>query len=145
MSLLSCYLMVQLLIVVVVMVVILCVVLLIVIGVYFGFVRDMVMLDGVDGLRPEVLAKLEAAFEIAGTPFRVTSAFRSEGNNAIVGGVPQSAHLRGFAVDLAVANSRSRFLLLRALFEVGFCRIGVYKDHVHVDCDLTLDQDVLWL
>ena len=88
---------------------------------------------------------LDQARELAGIPFIITSGFRTPGENAMAGGVKDSAHLKGIAVDLRCSSSRERFLILKGLFSVGFPRIGIYKNHIHADIDVIKDLNVCWL
>ncbi len=103
----------------------------------------------VGGLRPELALRLDIARDIAGVPFRITSGFRSRARNKAVGGKSNSAHLRGWAVDLFVPtrSSRKRYHLVRGLFLAGFRRVVLYRDKscVHADADPSLPQDVLVL
>lgn len=88
--------------------------------------------------------KLESAEAFYGMAFVISSGFRSEAVNRAVDGVADSAHLSGLAVDIVCKNSISRFKIVRALFMVGFCRIGIDKDYIHVDDSKILPQNVLW-
>lgn len=96
----------------------------------------------VEGLNEEFVAKLDMARKIAGIPFIITSGFRSpEKNKSIIGSVPDSAHLKGLAVDLRVENAHEVSLIFDAAKEVGITRRIVYVDekfqpvHVHLDVD----------
>lgn len=75
----------------------------------------------------------------------VTSGVRTVEENSAVGGVVNSSHLEGLAVDILVNDSRHRFSVVAALLDVGFRRIGIGKSHIHVDCSLSLPQGVLFL
>ena len=97
------------------------------------------------GLKPELVKMLDEARDIAGIPFVITSGLRSSEKNEDVGGVDNSAHTKGLGVDLRCNNSANRHTMLRSLFAVGFNRIGVYKTHIHADCDKTLPQNVVWV
>ena len=102
--------------------------------------------EEVKGLDVGLVGMLDKARGIAGIPFVITSGLRTLGENASAGGVSDSSHLRGYAVDLACATSSERWKMVHSLILVGFNRIGVYTDHhVHVDCDPSLPPDVLWL
>lgn len=101
--------------------------------------------DEIKGLDHELVAMLDMARHKAGVPFIITSGVRSAIHNVEVGGVHDSAHETGKAVDLACEDSRTRFLMLKALFEVGFKRLGLYPRHIHVDIAFDKDQDVTWL
>jgi zinc D-Ala-D-Ala carboxypeptidase len=99
----------------------------------------------VEGLDPLLLGKLYRARALARVPFRITSGKRSTAENALAGGVSDSSHIRGLAVDLACVDSIERFHMLNAIFLVGFTRVGVYNFHIHVDVDPTLPQNVAWV
>lgn len=97
-----------------------------------------------DKMNNSLLQKLDNARGFAGIPFKITSSFRSADHNRKIGGKPNSAHTRGLAVDLACSDSRSRKIILDSLLRVGFNRIGIANDFIHVDCDKSLPQDVIW-
>lgn len=80
---------------------------------------------------------LDAAREIAGIKFTLASTRRQ--------GSGTSAHNTGHAVDIRCSDSVSRFVIVAALFAVGFRRIGIYDKHIHADNSETHDQDVCWI
>ena len=92
----------------------------------------------------DFLAKLDEAREYANIPFIINSAYRSPEHNAKVGGKPGSSHIKGLAVDISAKDSRTRFLVLDALFAVGFTRIGIADSFIHVDSDIDKSQNVIW-
>ena len=91
------------------------------------------------------LNMLDDARSIAGVPFFINSGFRTPERNALVGGKPDSSHLKGCAADIKAIDSRSRGLILKALRQVGFTRIGIAKTFIHVDSEESKDQNVTWL
>jgi len=91
------------------------------------------------------LLMLDRAREYAGIPFVISSGFRCEKHNREVGGSPTSSHLKGKAVDIVADNSRRRYIILKALMKVGFTRIGIGKNFIHVDNDESKVQGVIWL
>lgn len=97
---------------------------------------------GMERMDPGFLAMLEEARELAGIPFVLSSAYRCPKHNRAVGGVEDSAHVRGYAVDIRCVDSHSRFVILQALFEAGFRRIELAPTWVHVDTDPEKPQDV---
>lgn len=107
------------------------------------------------GVDSEVVAKLDAARHKAGIPFIIAQPpVRTPERNAAVGGVADSAHLRGLAIDLHVADSTSLFRMISALLEVGFQRLvigirieagKVVYHNLHVDLDTSLPRPVLAL
>lgn len=101
--------------------------------------------EEVAGLDQELVAKLDWARGRAGVPFTITNGLRTQDQNDSVGGVQDSAHLRGLAVDIRCVSGDNRFKMVNALFLAGFRRIGVYDAHIHVDLDLSLPQEVLWV
>lgn len=70
---------------------------------------------GYQKMDPDFLRLLERARTLAGTPFRLNSAYRCKAHNRAVGGVPGSSHTKGLAVDIAADNTRIRFLVLVSL------------------------------
>jgi len=101
-------------------------------------------LDNLDKMDKTFLLKLDEARERAGIPFVINSGYRSPEHNAKIGGKPNSSHLKGLAVDISVTNSRQRFIVLNALLEVGFTRIGIADTFIHVDLDNGKSKDVIW-
>ena len=107
--------------------------------------------DEVKGLDFEFIALLDRARHLSKIPFIITSGLRDWKKNQEVGGNEDSAHLKGFAADLACNNSLSRFKIVRALLDVGLSRVGIYKKgiyekgHIHVDHDFTKTQNVMWV
>lgn len=100
----------------------------------------------VEGLSDEIIKRLENAREIAGIPIVITSGLRTpETNQSTVGAVEDSSHLTGLAVDMRISESRQRFLMVSALLQVGFKRLGVYDKHIHADIDESKDQEVIWV
>lgn len=99
----------------------------------------------VEGLDHAFVEKLDKARELSQVPFKITSGRRTLlANEQVPGAVRDSAHLDGLAVDLLCTESWKRFKIVKALIEVGFCRIGIYEKHIHADASLTLPQNVMW-
>jgi len=82
-----------------------------------------------------LLSLLEKLRDYAGKPVHITSGYRCPSWNKQVGGVPNSYHSQGMAVDLVV-KGMSVDALARAVERVGFTGIGRYLDarlFVHAD------------
>ena len=97
---------------------------------------------GVEKMDADLLKMLDEARDIAGIPFSLTSAYRCAKHNKAVGGVEDSAHTRGYAVDIRCVDSHSRFVMLQALLEAGFRRIELAPTWIHVDNDPDKPRDV---
>lgn len=92
-------------------------------------------------LHPQLRKMLDNAREIAKTPFVITSGFRTIQENQAVGGVPNSAHTKGLAADIACTNNHKRSDIIRGILNSGtpvFLEIG--KKHIHVDIDSSIHE-----
>lgn len=99
----------------------------------------------IKGLSPALVEMLDKARGLAGIPFVITSGLRTEERNETVGGVKDSAHLKGLAVDLLVKDSVAGGKILLGLVGAGFKRFGFYEDgHIHVDIDDTKPSPCYW-
>jgi len=74
----------------------------------------------------------------------ITSGYRCKKHNKKVGGSPTSSHLGGLAVDIACEASPLRFRILQTAVILGFARIGIYKNFIHLDIDRAKAQEVIW-
>lgn len=92
-----------------------------------------------------LLNMLDKARELANIPFIISSGYRTSFHNKKVGGVKDSSHLKGLAVDIVCNNSSDRFLIICALLQVGFTRIGIKDNSIHCDIDFKKDNPVIWL
>jgi len=99
---------------------------------------------GKSNISANLVLKLDLARELAETPFVITSGYRCPQHNEEVGGVKDSAHVLGLAVDIAVPNNVARLKIIRGLIIAGFRRIGIGKDFIHADIDKSKPQN-LWL
>ena len=95
-------------------------------------------------MQHSTLLMLCEARKIADVPFKINSGYRTIAHNTKVGGVSNSAHLKGYAADISTPNGKHQEKILIALRQAGFKRFGVYKNFVHVDNDPTKKQFVAW-
>ena len=100
-------------------------------------------------MRHDFLELLDFAREESGTPFKITSGFRTEAYNKDLlkrgyKASKNSSHLKGCAADISCTNSVKRSLIVRALINVGFTRLGIAKSFIHVDSDPS-KSDAIWL
>jgi zinc D-Ala-D-Ala carboxypeptidase len=91
------------------------------------------------------LKMLDDAREFADVPFTITSSWRSKAFNMEVKGKPNSAHLRGTAIDISCMSSYQRLQIVNGLLDAGFTRVGIAKTFIHADCDMELPQEVMWI
>ena len=74
-----------------------------------------------------------------------TSGYRCQACNKKAGGAAGSAHLRGKAIDIVPMSAEQRYEILGVAFLRGIKRIGIAKDHIHLDVDETLPLGVVWV
>ena len=100
-------------------------------------------------LHPFLIRKLNALEEKLGYELDITSAFRTIAHEVANSRKGDSSHCFGLAVDIYCPTSRGRFHLLSAAIELGFKRLGVYKNYVHLDVANYVEgqfksSDVIW-
>ena len=76
------------------------------------------------------MEKLECLRECYDRPMIITSGYRSQAHNSAIGGSPNSAHVQGRAVDVAVTGSDA-YDLIRLAIEHKFTGIGVAQRGAH--------------
>ena len=91
-----------------------------------------------------LILMLDFARHNAEVPFKISSGYRCQAWNKEVGGVLDSAHLKGLAADIAVKDNYHRFQILNALIHIGFQRIGIYTNYIHCDIDLSKYHPTIW-
>lgn len=96
-------------------------------------------------MQPAFVDKIDNLRRLYGKPIKINSGFRTFPHNRIVGGVLDSAHLNGSAVDIPAHTSGDRFKLVRIAFNLGIKRIGIGQTFIHMDDDTTKPQELLWL
>lgn len=90
-------------------------------------------------LQPVLWAVLDKARGLAGTPFIITSGFRTVAQNVAVGGVSNSAHLKGLAADILCTDNVKRSKILYGLLNCGTpLFIEIAKGHLHCDLDFSI-------
>ena len=88
---------------------------------------------------------LENARSLTSLPFIISSGFRTKNHNKKVSGVKNSSHLKGIACDIFCTTARDRFILINALIEGGFQRIGIAETFIHVDIDYSKPYPSIFL
>lgn len=87
---------------------------------------------GLCPMNPGFMAALQKLRNLWGKPIKISSGFRCEKHNTLVGGAKDSQHLKGKAGDCET-NAADRYDFVKLAFEVGFKGVGVAKSYVHLD------------
>jgi len=95
-------------------------------------------------MKATTLLMLCVARKIANVPFKINSGYRTPKHNKDVGGVTNSAHTRGYAIDISTPNGKNQELIVKALRKAGFVRFGIYTNFVHADNDPDKTQFAYW-
>jgi len=102
-----------------------------------------------EGIKDDLVFHLQMAHDMLPVHrvIIITSGYRCEEHNRDpkVGGKETSSHLKGLAADIKCDDSAYRFILIKALLKVGFARIGIGKDFIHVDLDMDKTQNLIWV
>ena len=94
--------------------------------------------EEMQGVIDDVGFRLDRAREFFGNPIILTCGYRSPEHNAEIGGVVNSSHTKGMAVDFkAPQDAAMREKLMWALGCAGFHRVESAPKHFHVDVDIT--------
>ena len=96
----------------------------------------------------EFIGMLDAARDLAGVQFKITSGYRIEADierlrKAGYKVSKNSSHLKGLAADIA-CSTEIRYNMLDSLMKVGFNRIGIADTFIHVDIDPDKPPFVIW-
>jgi len=89
--------------------------------------------------------QLQIARDYFGEPMVFSSGYRCLKLNKAVGGVANSAHTSGMAVDIEFTTEAHAKKLIEALIKAGFKRIGLGWSFIHVDIDMSKPNPACWL
>lgn len=81
----------------------------------------------------DLLLMVFAAIRRHTLPLVISSWVRCPEYNKLKGGVYNSGHLVGEAIDIHTFSKDERFKLVQTLMYVGFRRIIIYRRHIHTD------------
>ena len=115
---------------------------------YFSNEEIMCPCCGLNNINSFSIKKLDLLRATVGYPLKINSACRCEKHNSLVGGSSSSSHIctvlkPSFAFDVAINNDSERFMIVRTAISLGFHRIGIYKNFIHLDDDI-LKRPALW-
>lgn len=92
---------------------------------------------GLDNISIEFVEDLQDVRDAYGMAIKISSGCRCRKHNADVEGIPNSSHLFRVGADLVMPNNgKNKHALMRACF-IKFKRVFLYRDHIHVDEDIT--------
>lgn len=97
-------------------------------------------------LDDNVIIALQYIRDLSSNPIRVTSTYRTPAYNALIGGVSNSQHIQGRAIDFQwidnnyeeLVRFKSEFLkpnseLKQNLYDIGLRGLGFYETFLHID------------
>lgn len=102
---------------------------------------------GENNMQHEFMEKLQKLRTIYGKPMTITSGFRSVKHPIEAAKKSRAAgeHTRGMCADIACTNGQDRFLLVKMALELGFTRIGIAKNFLHIGLGGNgLPNNVIW-
>ena len=98
----------------------------------------------IDDMDENLIILLDRMRKIINQPIIINSAYRSveyekkKGRNGI------SSHCTGKAVDIHCGSDSYKFLIVQTALSLGFGRIGIGSNFVHLDLDNDKTQKVMW-
>jgi len=98
---------------------------------------------GENHIQLKFVAILDKIRDEYGKKMIVDSGYRTPEWNTKVGGVPDSAHIKGLAADIHCRDSLNRFKLTNIALKY-LNRIGIGKDFIHMDIDDNLPHPRMW-
>ena len=98
---------------------------------------------GANRMNASVVRRLQELRTKYGYPMQIASGFRCSKHNAEIEGNPESSHILGYAVDIAISSSSQRYNFLLTALEF-FDRIGVAGNFIHLDLDPHKIAKVIW-
>lgn len=104
------------------------------------------MTGALENIHPDLLERLKELERIFGKEIFITSGYRDPDHNKKVGGVTGSEHTYNPAegVDIACLRSPTRWSLVTIAMKLGFRRIGIGKNFVHLGIATDKPQNVMW-
>lgn len=95
-------------------------------------------------MNQKVIDVLDNLTELSGIHFMVNSGYRTLEHNMLVGGIVNSEHTKGNAIDIHVSDAATRYIVIKNLLLLNVSRIGVYNLFIHFDVSSVKPQNVIW-
>lgn len=84
-------------------------------------------------LKPDFLFRIESFRRILGFSMPITSGARCPTYNKKVGGVKNSMHPKGLAIDVLCTDSYARYMIMKLALRFEFKGLGVGSNFLHID------------
>jgi len=99
---------------------------------------------GLNNMNVKLVHMLDRTRDLVGNPIYLSSGSRCAEHNKNENGSPTSSHLKGLAADIRISNGTERYKVVSALLLVGFSRIGISENFIHVDLDMDKTLPIIW-
>jgi uncharacterized protein YcbK (DUF882 family) len=101
-------------------------------------IGDGVNICGLKQVMQIALVAVHKVYRKYNYPLEITSAFRDEYTNNLVGGHPRSKHLCGEAIDISISGIHKPIVvqqdIMHKIKELGF-DVVLESDHIHIEYD----------
>lgn len=97
---------------------------------------------GFSDINDKLLRIVDNTRDLCGRPLVITSGCRCAEHNKAVGGVPNSLHTKGGAVDIRAKTGKERLSIVKHALNQGATGIGVHKDFIHISYDDEIQEGV---
>ena len=102
-------------------------------------------ITGENKMTDEFMRKLQECRTLYAKPMIINSGYRSPSHPIErIKKVP-GEHTEGMAADVSVIQSADRFLMVKYALAIGFKRIGITRDFVHIGLSERRSQNVIWI
>lgn len=98
----------------------------------------------INDMSDDLLILLDKMRKIINQPIIINSAYRTKEYENKKGRNGSSSHCKGNAVDIRCNTDSYKFLIVQTALSLGFGRIGIGSNFVHLDLDTDKTQKVMW-
>lgn len=100
--------------------------------------------SGLYKMRESTIRMADKGREISEVPWIITSGYRTPKHNRKIGAYALSSHILGCAFDVKAEDDYTRCKIIMAAQDVGFTRIGIGKNFIHLDNDEDKNSYRFW-
>lgn len=94
-------------------------------------------------MQPHVMDSLQVLRTRIGRPLGISSGYRCPKHNKAVRSTSTN-HTGGWAVDIKCKAGGLRYDVLSEAPRLGFTRIGIHNDFIHLDMNPNMPQKIVW-